>query len=302
MGHEHAIVTEGTRKEGNHPRRVERWDCWSDYLRDVETSTPHAGITEESSRTNGAREEWDLNTGYDNALRLAREGWEEGRTMVQTLSEAFYTQISALIPVEEFYFAETGECGISMGRLLEGDPECVLTSQRTDEVRKGYGTEIVRVTLNGSASCGVSATTLRAKGAAVVALVDLLESTGKRVEVLLTYCTHSVNKLLEMWITVKAPGESLQIDQVAFALAHPAAFRRINFRAHETGDKGWCLGVGGDNTGFAYGYPATSEEPLLEGEIRIDKSYYGEPQWTDPVAAKNWVIEQLRKQGVAVEA
>jgi hypothetical protein len=288
--------------------RTLTWDNWTDFLADVKRGQRHPGMTDKSSsgyasRENPASERWDLNTNWTKAVELAERGWPEGRKLIESLSGAIYDDVSRMVEVQEIRFDVEGECGIDMGRLMEGEPECVMTTQTTEEVREGVGNQLIRVVLNLAASCGVSADVLKARGAATVALVDLLESTGKRCEVWFAVAVQAhhkgSNRLQEIWVQVKKPGESLQIDQVAYALAHPAAFRRLYFAAVEQCAPGWCLGVSPE--GFAYGYPcdlATLREP---GEIRIEKAFYGDVAWSNPVEARKWVIARLREQGVTVE-
>jgi hypothetical protein len=85
------------------------------------------------------------------------------------------------------------------------------------------------------------------RGAAVVALIDKIQSEGQRVE-LIAFChiAGRRNDRLIMAVTVKRPEEPIDMDRVAFALAHPSMLRRAFFRVveflypHHLGGYGSC--------------------------------------------------------------
>jgi len=93
---------------------------------------------------------------------------------------------------------------------------------------------IVRIAVNVVCSAWVEPQDIINRGAAVVALIDKIQSEGQRVE-LIAFChiEGRRNDRLIMAVTVKRPEEPIDMDRVAFALAHPSMLRRCFFRVVE---------------------------------------------------------------------
>lgn len=93
---------------------------------------------------------------------------------------------------------------------------------------------IVRIAVNVVCSGWVDPQDIINRGAAVVALIDKIQSEGQRVE-LIAFChiEGSCNERYLMSVTVKRPEEPIDMDRVAFALAHPSMLRRCFFRVVE---------------------------------------------------------------------
>ena len=66
-------------------------------------------------------------------------------------------------------------------------------------------------------------------GLTVLVAADLLESCGIRCEILVSQATYNDSRLVETNVCVKAPGVPIDIDRLAFAIAHPSFFRRFGF-------------------------------------------------------------------------
>jgi len=106
---------------------------------------------------------------------------------------------------------------------------------------------IVRIAVNVVCSAWVDPQDIINRGAAVVALIDKIQSEGRRVE-LIAFChiAGRRNDRLIMAVTVKRPEEPIDMDRVAFALAHPSMLRRCFFRVveflypHHLGGYGKC--------------------------------------------------------------
>jgi hypothetical protein len=93
---------------------------------------------------------------------------------------------------------------------------------------------IVRIAVNVVCSAWVDAQDIINRGAAVVALIDKIQSEGQRVE-LIAFCHIGGrrNDRIIASVTVKRPEEPIDMDRVAFALAHPSMLRRCFFRVVE---------------------------------------------------------------------
>jgi hypothetical protein len=88
---------------------------------------------------------------------------------------------------------------------------------------------------------------------------------------------------------IKEAGEVVQLDKLAFCLAHPALHRKLNF-ALRMKHAGW---IGG-----------SIDVPLEErGDIYIDAAdSTATAAWLDPVKAQEWVLAQLKAQGNVMRA
>ena len=184
-----------------------------------------------SSSTKPATRGWDFGAGWDGAWKLARRGWPDGlkklkakRDLLQLPAQS--DQDYAPRP----YYSDAGD-EVELGRFLEGEPECWQDWQ--PEVVPTFG-KVARIVVNCAASAGVSADEFFERGAAACVLADALETLGIRCEIwALPKCSEKRGHTFEAWVPVKRADESLELDRVAFMLAHPAFMRRMGFRLLE---------------------------------------------------------------------
>lgn len=229
-----------------------------------------------------------LTHSFEEALTLAREGWPEGRKQAQRFINRL--DVSGRIAKPEIIYDVVGNCGIDMGRFVMGDPECVMDMIDSSEesIRNSEGGKIIHLVYNISASAGISADIMMRRGAATMALVDALETAGRRVEITIV----DQNQSYEWRATAKAPGCSMQIDQLAFAFVHPSMLRRFGFSITAQ-----CGKEGLDATFRAYGRVAN--RPF--GDIFMPGMTYGDPAWETDASAIAWINQILREQGVELE-
>jgi hypothetical protein len=232
---------------------------------------------------------------FAEALKLAREGWAEGRAEVERLRAALVGTLVGQLRQQEYVLDVQGLV-MDMGLVTEGQPECWLDTRDTDERRTGG--RIVRVHLNGVVSANIEHDVIRARGAAVAALCDLLEAAGRRVELTISYALSTLpRKRVAMLVTVpvKQADEPLQVDQLAFMLMHPSALRRVAFSTWEClpADMRRALHIPG-----CYGFPKTAN---LEADIDVPSGPGWEKQWRNVGQAKQWLETSLRSQGIELE-
>lgn len=277
------------------------FESWGDFVTLAETrpNNPYAN----NSRKVGGDGYFDIDRGtrtFEDALKLAREGWPEGSAKVAALADAMVNRISAKIERQDLYFDVEG-ADYDMGLYLKGEPECWNRWQT--EISEGQGTRIFKLIYNISASGSVSGETITAKGAAVAALIQCLEYAGNRVELWIASgtCEHysyerdgSENNqpaTLETYTLLKPADQPCDMDRIAFALAHPATLRRLNFAVRES----WVEFMA--EVRDSYGYSCDVAE---RGDIYIAKSFAGEPYWSSPESAQAWIMAELEKQGVKI--
>lgn len=175
-----------------------------------------------ASRTNGEGRSWDLGAGYDGALRLAKHGWEEGICNVSALAATVPNNVEVTRT-----FGVAGEMP-DVPRYLSGDPLHMMHRGR-NKVPKPTMTLVISI----GANCNVSAKQMVNFGAAMVALVDRLESRRVRVELIGVWASSCrAGRVSTSW-HIKRPQDPLDLSAVAFGLGHPAMLRRLGFAAME---------------------------------------------------------------------
>lgn len=141
---------------------------------------------------------------------------------------------------------------------------------------------IVRISVNIAASGSVSADSIINRGAAIVALIDKIQSEGQRVELIAVLHADQGRENFAASITVKRPEEPVDMDRVAFAFAHPSMLRRCLFRVMEFSCKRYVSG---------YGRPDHFPELLKDSDMNIRPIGTGDPAYRDRDSAIDKVQE-----------
>lgn len=270
-----------------------RWANYTDYLHDVEY-----GDTWVSSYNRRRADSLDISwqgATWKEALRLAREGWPEGLERITKQSHMFYGRFSDRMISAEFENDVEGDT-VDVSAYLAGEPECMMRWE--EHVQEGHG-GVIKIVNNIFLSNGVRKEAMVARGSAVCALVDCLERLGKRCEVEMCFCVtgHRYGSrgtpVLDYRVTIKNPQDSLQLDQMAYVLAHPSSTRCIAFGAMEIAPRqvGEACGAGD-----YCGVPTDPRED--RGDIFIGCQSYMEGQWESDSWVENWIREKLVGQGV----
>jgi len=156
--------------------------------------------------------------------------------------------------------------------------------------------KFVSVILNGTASCGVSLPVMEKRGAAVFALVDILQLHGYRVAVKLAYAVEGSGYHLQHSVILKAFEQTVEMDRLAFFLTDPSAFRRLQFATMEREN---AQVRGKIDIGSSYGTPREIEKSDIgEKDIYIGCASWHLPAWSGLEETKKWLIETLRRYGV----
>jgi len=264
--------------------KVIKFDSWGEMVERAANRPQSSFATQLSSRKNESGG-WYGKASWEDALRMAREGWPEGSSAAAKLSAVVREKIGSIMAKAEIQFDVTGQ-DYDIGLVNQGVPECWYYSE--EKLEDGPG-KFIRLVFNNCTSGGVSANVMARKGAAVGAVVELLELAGHHVEVILA-CANA------HWLwqtTIKTADQPLDIDRLMFALAHPASFRRLHFSLFEEYDAFMKQ--------HSSSYGRVMEVPKsMQGDIYIAGSLYSEPQWASEEAAQRWVIDQLKAQGVKI--
>ena len=177
---------------------------------------------------------WHGTNTFEEAVEVARRGWSEGAKEALSLRARVESSVRDLINARSssYVYDLSGEC-VDVGRYLSGEPECFITEVSTGE---SNSRPVVKIVANLAASGSVSTHSLIVRGAAIVAAIDILEALGRRVEAWIakgSATTRSGGNIHETHVLVKSAGQPLDIDRLAFAVAHPACLRRLCFSVME---------------------------------------------------------------------
>lgn len=250
----------------------------------IEAACKPTSDREHSGRPAGRREWYGTET-FEEAVSLAKTGWREGAEKASALRASIAGAVNDLIAARTTaYSYDVSGQWVDVGLHLSGEPECFGIEDSGEGPRP-----VVKLLFNAAASGSVDAGSLIARGVAAVAAIDILESTGRRVEVWLVkggqrkrgVGTHAIRVLL------KKADQPVDVDRIAFALACPACLRRLLFSVQH-------------NAGFAavrtlpHAVPTDGESilvPHLRREAGISRA--------DLLAQ---VAEICRQAGVEIEA
>lgn len=284
-----------SKKQVVHARRFD----FTGWMELVKTPSPLGAYCGNSSRKISGKDyssdkfPWSGTETWDQAMELAQKGWAEGLKDIKAMSEKIWSVVGQEIQKTTFTFDVTGSVP-DVDRFLLGEPENMVQFQQEDSV--GHG-KIVKIYVNSSASCGVSAETMFVRGAAVVALVDALENLGFSCEVETADAVAGQwtgdEEILQYHVMLKRAGGALDLDRLAFALAQPAWFRRLVFSAMEKEPEDIRRTF---SVGRGYGYPTESRGLTSEERgIDVPSLRYGTHYWRDIKSATAWVLDAAAK-------
>lgn len=220
--------------------------------------------------------------------------WPEGVERIENVKARISLKSQRVM--QQVEMREAGPGVLSMGHYLAGHPQPYMALVDSERVASGSGA-VVKILMNISVSSAISKEVIERRGAAVLALVAALEQTGRRVEIVVgTGGRGQRNWTHDYRVTVKKAQAKLNLNSVAFALAHPDMLRRFVFAAMEREDERFRKGF---SVGSGYGRPARFEN-VPENVIHVHEATYGEPQWETEESCAAWVVETLKAQGVEI--
>lgn len=299
MTTETIIAKTGGRVTGNSVR----WDF--DSVTDFVNAAERGAVPgDEASSTQSYREEWTGTPNLPTALRLARQGWPEGRERVERIRARIVDRVTSRMRVTEYEATVAGPI-FDLGAYLQDDPEFMLVPVERETTDTNNG-PVVRVLINLSASSSVDPDIITRRGAATLALADALERAGKRVEIVATFGASRGTARAMQYVTVKRSGDYLNVDAAAFALAHPSSLRRLSFAVWESSPEHIRQAIGLHNSG-GYGIP-TDDANTIHADIVIPaastaRRVYGDRSaspWSTEATAEAEIIKIIREQGIEI--
>jgi hypothetical protein len=240
------------------------------------------------------------------AVDLGLYGWRDGeKLMEEKIAQAFIVQ--RLFPRKSAGVDVAGAYPF-VPAAVAGDPLCMVTP--TDESVKTK--PIVRIIVNVAVSGNVPREVIYARGGAILAWVDELESSGYRCEIVIIESglfgsKGDKPKGIVFMATGKTPEEPLDIDRMGYLLCHPSVQRRIFFSLYEGDRKLEELGFTKAQL-MTYGQP-TDEIPkefIGEHSVYFPAMRKATDDWASPVmaaaAVERMVIKNLQLEDAEKDA
>jgi hypothetical protein len=272
---------------------VKSFDRFADFVHHASVA-PAPYPEDRASRRIGARHHGVLEMGtssFEEAQQLAKAGWPEGLAQIKTLADLLVTQLFDQVQRKTLTASVAGGA-VNIGRFLVGRPDC-FSVWTPDVVATGRG-PIVRVVYNTGASAATSADRMFRRGSAAVALIDLLERSGRRVEVTLASRVTSKrgNGFVTVRSTLKRADEPVNLSNLAFALCNASTHRRLMWAVRETFPAAVVNQFRFRDSRGSYGSPVDMPEDQ-QGDLYFAKG--NAEQWASTAAAEAWVRQQLHR-------
>ncbi len=268
-----------------------------------------AGLRPDASNTNVGSHGIDRNgfygdaKTYADAVRLAETGWPTGLARVAPLIGDLTAEFAGRILREEWTPDVVGNY-VDPGRYLAGEPDCFMRLEEV-ETHIGHIRPRVKILMNRGVAGDVGSDVIEARGAATVALVDLLELAGYAVSITIVFAVTSPSRsrLIVDYITIKPENQRADLSTLAFWLAHPSAQRRLHFARRESFDAHTRQEFEfGGRYGTGYGRSVDPSINEFEPDIYISAGHVGTPagyaRWTNLDATRAWLEETLKTLGV----
>ena len=225
---------------------------------------------------------WHGGTTQD-ALDMSEKGNGKAASEVMQVVENIKRKMPfKFVSKNNFNFSDEGQC-FDVGRVVSGEPEYWLDAS----VFKPE--EVLEIYINGCMHCGISTKTIRNRGAAIVAVIDILsERYIIDAKFILSndipdfYVKHGYyNK--QAYI-VDVPNTPLDIDLLTFMASNPLFFRRIWF--------GWLEHTNERDEMGNYGTPNDLELAQKENVLYFGSSLhesFKESYFKDEISSAEWV-------------
>ena len=204
------------------------------YIRRTYWSMPEyateadAGAGEAREDTDGGeRAAWCGVESFNDALRLAKYGWQEQMTAALDLAASAVKlaeqehMVDTFNPVWDVTGAE-----VDVSRYLQGEPECMIDFPLAKTSKSG---RVITLVSSGTFSGSIRPETIIKRGQLIVALALALNTLGHAVEIWADQCSSKSGLNCYQRVLVKSANDELDPAALMFGLAHPAMQRVLGF-------------------------------------------------------------------------
>ncbi len=199
-------------------------DSWDEFVHDLRTRKKLWDSYGDSDAV--ADDDWYGSKTWDEAMQYAVTGHPVARAALEAVA---VKQTTALEPLWETAPVGAFAC---IPAYAAGVPEDMFAQS---ELAPPVSQPIVRIVVNMSGSAGITAQSIINRGAAIVTLIDQIQASGKRVELIAVKHGHNSGGTERyVWqVTIKRPEEPIDMDRIGLAFATPIMLRRFFFRVLE---------------------------------------------------------------------
>ena len=213
-------------------------ESWDRFVHDLRTKKIH-WCAEGSEGTSSP--EWSGSKNWQEALDYAINGHPVGRTKIEAALPKVTSEPEPLwdvAPVGAFACIPAHAAGVPEDMFIPTEDAPLVSPP------------IVRIAVNMSASAGVNPQDIVNRGIAIVSLIDRIQASGRRVELIVIKHGHCHGEKFIWKVTVKRPEEPIDMDRVGLVFATPIMMRRFFFRVME-----FTVPHEVDGYGFSTHYP-----------------------------------------------
>lgn len=229
---------------------------------------------------------------YKEALELSEKGWPEGWERIQQIAEEMRPDIPAPVSIRRRKRWRDEGDGVDVQRMYSGHFDRMW---QTSEREGRLGPRVISIVSIFGGNCGRSVEQLFNNGATAVALTDVLENAGYRVELAAAYAGDSNDGQVLNVVRLKEADEPMEPNALAAVLAHSGWFRTFGIAVLD-GMQNQTIGIGhGMVTLLKPVYDRALRLGMIERpDILIDQGH----KRRDILKRANEVIERL-KHGMA---
>lgn len=226
--------------------------------------------------------------GFVEAVRMSKEGWPDGhKNIVNSVSGS----LDHLNPVEGDGLVPTVAGPIfNIDAMVAEQPEQFYNFDEVEDNRP-----VLKLACQFSAQGFFNAQAFLNRGSAVLSLVEILERSGIPVELwgyANTQSSDGTDRFQRIDVKIKTSGEPLDVDRIAYVLAHEDWYREIGFAVKERlcNEKGEDYGLANRSRSFE----------LRDSDFDVVTPYSKE-FLRSPVLIRNWIKETCNRLGLQVE-
>jgi len=218
------------------------FDSLSRFVDWVESSTPTPGASHSSVETGKFREKFTESKSMEHAIEIARAGWPEGAEQLKNAATNLKID-RAEQGTKNIRAFDVAGAFPDVPSYVAGAVDHMVTIEQDIEEK------IIKIAVNVGGAANVPAKQWINRGAALINLIDDIESNGVSVELYAVKKLSKKNQNLNISINLKQANEPLDYGYMSFALCHPAMARRFSFKVIECLPNPapiniWCKGYG----------------------------------------------------------
>lgn len=277
--------------------RIFREGQWKDYS-EAQRSEPRTHPAYMVRVANNEDHAWAAGMTWRETKKiLLCDGWVEGADRMRAIAEGIEGEMGNQMEAKQVCHDVCGQA-LDVAAYLSGQPECFMDLQQVQ--RAGAG-RVVSIVLNNTSCKDTKSVTYLNRGAALLSLIDILETAGYRCDltVFCSFCNDNYSHEFVVMIPIKAGNEPANVERIAFALGHPAFTRRAVYNIMDGQPLKYRRTIGRGTKGLSrvgLCYPKAAE---TEGGIHI-LNPIKKDDFLSFSACKSWITYVLQNQGITI--